>query len=248
MYDPPAYLWVIIITTITGIAAVTCVVLYGGAEHAGLGRMRAALLAGSAAVLFGGWFTASAVIAGHGWYHRPLSHGPWLPVAVVGFLGTLLALGRIPVVARALAAPGMASRLLRPHSFRVEGVVFLLYLALGHLPALFALPAGLGDITTGIAAPLVARRLARGTGRRAALWFNAFGMTDLVVALALGALTGFGLTNITPSGAPITELPLALVPTAGVPVLFALHITSMVTLARAPRPVSSAARLTADAI
>ena len=95
---------------------------------------------------------------------------------------------------------------------RVAGVVFLLYLALGHLPALFALPAGLGDIATGIAAPFVARRLARGAGRRAALWFTAFGLTDLIVALTLGALTGFPLLHVTPSSAPITELPLALIP------------------------------------
>jgi hypothetical protein len=83
-----------------------------------------------------------------------------------GFLGTLLALSRIPVVTRALTAPGMASRLVRPHSFRVAGVVFLLYMAFGHLPGLFALPAGLGDIAAGIGAPLVARRLAQGNGRR----------------------------------------------------------------------------------
>ena len=73
-------------------------------------------------------------------------------------------------------------------------------MALGHLPALFALPAGLGDITTGLAAPLVARRLTRGDGRRGAWWFNAFGITDLVVALTLGALTGFRLINVTPWG------------------------------------------------
>jgi hypothetical protein len=146
----------------------------------------------------------------------------------------LLALSRIPVAARALAAPGMPSRLLSPHSFRVAGVFFLLYLAFGHLPALFALPAGLGDIAAGIAAPLVAYRLARGAGRRAALWHNAFGMTDLVVALTLGALTGFQLLNITPSAAPLFELPLALIVTAGVPLLLVLHITSMSALAKAP--------------
>ena len=235
MYDPPAYIWAITIAGPTAIAATTCAVLYGGAERAGLGRRRAALLAGAAAVLLGGWFTATAVIAGHGWYHTL----PWFPVAAAGFLGTLLALSRIPVVARALTAPGMASRLVLPHAFRVAGVVFLFYLALGHLPALFALPAGLGDIAAGIAVPLVAYRLARGTGRRAALWHNAFGLTDLVVALTLGALTGFGLLNITPSSAPITELPLALIPTATVPLLFALHITSTFTLARAPRPAPS---------
>ena len=231
MYDPPAYIWAITIAATTAIAAAACVVLYSGAEHAGLGRRRAALLAGAAAAVLGGWFTATAVIAGHGWY-RTL---PWFPVAVAGFFGTLLVLGRIPVVTRALTAPGMASRLVSPHSFRVAGVVFLFYLALGHLPALFALPAGLGDIAANIAAPLVALRLAQGTGRRAALWHNAFGMTDLVVALTLGGLTGFQLLNVTPSAAPIFELPLALIVTAGVPLLLVLHITSMSALAKAPR-------------
>ena len=104
-------------------------------------------------------------------------------------------------MARALAAPGTVSRLELPHSFRaVEGTAFVAVMALGHLPALFALPAGLGDVAAGIAAPLVARRLARGGSRRGALWFNAFSMTDLVVALTLGALTGFQLVNVTPSG------------------------------------------------
>jgi hypothetical protein len=244
MYDPPAYLWAIIIAGPTAVAAATCVVLYGGAMRADLGRTRAALLAGGAAVVLGGWLTASAVIAGHGWY-RTL---PWFPVAVAGYLGLLLALRRIPVVARALTAPGMVSRLELPHAPRVAGVAFLLYMAFGHLPALFALPAGLGDIAAGIAALLVARRLAPGTGRRAGLWFNAFGMTDLVVALTLGALTGFQLLNVTPSSAPITEMPLALIPTATVPLLFALHITSVSALARAPRtPLPATATVTATA-
>ena len=243
MYDPPIYLWAMTIAGIIAILAATCVVLYGGAVRAGLGRQRAGLLTGGAAVVLGGWFTASAVIAGHGWYHTRLGHGvPWMPVAVVGFLGLLLALRRIPVVARALAAPGMTSRLELPHSFRaVDGVAFLLIMALGHLPALFALPAGLGDIAAGIAAPLVARKLAQGTGRRTALWFNAFGMTDLVVALTLGTLTGFQLVNVTPPGSLISELPVALIPTAAVPLLFALHVTSASALLRAPRPLRPAA-------
>ena len=122
MYDPPGYLWAITIAGITAIPAATCVVLYYGAERAGLGRRRAALLAGGAAVVLAGWFTASAVIAGHGWYHARLGHGvPWMPVAVIGFLLALLALRRIPVVARALAAPGMTNRLEAPHAFRVTG-------------------------------------------------------------------------------------------------------------------------------
>ena len=43
MYDPPGYLWAITIAGITAIPAVTCIVLYGGAMRAGLGRTRAAL-------------------------------------------------------------------------------------------------------------------------------------------------------------------------------------------------------------
>lgn len=101
MYDPPGYLWALTIAGMIAIPAATCLVLYGGAVRAGLSRRRAALLAGGAAVVLGSWFTASAVIAGHGGYHARLGHGvPWLPVAVAGFLASLLALRRIPVVAR----------------------------------------------------------------------------------------------------------------------------------------------------
>ena len=246
MYDPPGYLWAIIIAGVTAIPAATCVALYGGAARAGLGRTRAALLAGGAAVVLGGWFTASAVIAGHGWYHTRLGHGvPWMPVAVVGFLLLLLALRRIPAVASALAAPGMTNRLEAPHAFRVTGIAFLITMALGHLPALFALPAGLGDMATGVAAVLLMRRPARGAGRRAALWLNGFGMADLVVALTLGALTAYQLIQTTPTGSAISALPLALVPTAEVPLLLALHITSVSALTRPSRaPLPAAAPLT----
>ena len=91
MYDPPGYLWAMTIAEVTAIPAAACFVLYGGAVRARLGRRRAALLAGAAAVVLGGWFTASAVIAGHGWYHTLL----WLlPVAVAGLPG--LAAGPAP--------------------------------------------------------------------------------------------------------------------------------------------------------
>jgi hypothetical protein len=102
-------------------------------------------------------------------------------------------------------------------------------------------PAGLGDIAAGIAASLAARRLSQGTARRAAVWFNLYGLIDLATAMILGALTGYPLLNVTPSSAAIGELPLALVITADVPLMIALHLTSLFTLARAPRPAPSAA-------
>ncbi|NUR96002.1 MAG: hypothetical protein HOV67_12185 [Kribbellaceae bacterium] len=238
MYDPPAYLSAITIAGPVAIAAATCVALYGGAGRAGLDRTRAALLTGAAVVVFGGWFIVTGVIAGHGWYDTRSDQVPWLAVAVFGYLGTLLALSRIPVMRKVLSTPGMTARLVWPHSFRVVGVFFLLYLALGHLPALFAVPAGLGDISVGIAAPLVARKLAQGTANRGAVWFNIGGLVDLATGLTIGTLIGFGLPDVTPSIAPINELPLAIVTTANVPLMLALNIVCLVTLTR-PVPAAS---------
>lgn len=247
MHEAPAYIWAILIIGATAVLTTTCVVLYGGAIGANLGRRRAALLAGCAALVLGGWFAASALIADHGGYNVGI-RAPWLPIAALGDLALLLALARLPIVRQALTAPGMTNRLQLPHSFRVAGVGILLLMAVGQLPALFALPAGLGDIATGLAAPLAARRLASGPGRRAAVWFNAFGLADLVVALTLGALTGFRLIHVTPSSAALGELPLALIPTATVPLMLALHLTSLSRLAKMPRaPRPAGAPLTASA-
>src|SRR3712207_5496059 len=110
--------------------------------------------------------------------------------------------------------------------FRSVGVLFLSVMAQGHLPAAFALPAGLGDIAIGMAAPFVARRLARDTGRAAAVRFNVLGILDLIVAGIIGFLL-LELVEVTPSTAPLFLLPLALIPTAAVPLAVALHIVSL---------------------
>lgn len=232
MYELPGYLWAIALFGVIGIVSSACLVLARGAVRAGLGRARAALLGATAAVLLGGWCAASGLIAARGTYHTRLGHQPpWLPIAVAGVLIALLAALRIPLLARALSVPGTLSRLTLLHTFRVAGVVFVITMALGRLPALFALPAGLGDIATGVAAPFVARRLARGVGRRGAVWFNVMGLADLVTALTLGGLTAFQLVNVSPSPEANLRLPLVLIPTAVVPLLIAVHITSLRQLA-----------------
>lgn len=112
-------------------------------------------------------------------------------------------------------------------------------MAQGRLPAMFALPAGLGDIAVGLAAPSVARRLARGTGHRQAVWFNLLGIVDLVVAVGLGLLGGLGpyrLLHVTPSTEPLSLLPLALIPTMAVPLAIALHVTSLRLLSAGAKP------------
>jgi hypothetical protein len=105
--------------------------------------------------------------------------------------------------------------------------VFLIVWAQGALPAAFAWPAAVGDMATGLAAPLVAWQLARGGGRRLAVWFNLFGLADLINALTLGFLIGLGLFAVEPGTRALAVLPLALVPTLAVPVAITLHVVSL---------------------
>ena len=228
MYDLPSYVWALVLTGVIGIPAVTGVMLYRGAMAAGLGRRTAAAVTAAAAAVLGGWILASGLLARAGVYARGVGLGV---AAFAGVLLVLLAATRIPTVARVLAAPGTPARLTLPHTLRVVGVVFLIVMALGDLPAVFAVPAGLGDIAIGLAAPLVARRLAAGTGHTRAVRFNLLGILDLVVAVTIAVAATLGPVGITPSTEPLTLLPLALVATVAVPLAVALHLVSLRRLA-----------------
>jgi hypothetical protein len=235
MYALPSYVWALVLAGAIGIPAATCAVLYRGAVAAGVGH-RAATVVATAAAGLGGWLVVSALLAGAGVYSLdPGEVVPWLLVVFTATLTALLLATRIPLVSRILADPGMPARLALPHTLRVVGVLFLIVMALGHLPAAFALPAGLGDIAIGVAAPFVARRLARGNGHTGAVRFNVLGILDLGVAGVIGFLL-LGLVEVTPSTAPLTLLPLALIPTAAVPLTVALHIVSLRRLRSAAKP------------
>jgi hypothetical protein len=56
--------------------------------------------------------------------------------------------------------------------------------------------------------------------------------------MILGAIVGYRLISVGISGAPISELPLALIPSAEVPLLLVLHITSLSALRKmSPSPL-----------
>jgi hypothetical protein len=229
VYDLPIYVWALVLAGAIGIPAATCAMLYRGAIAAGIGRRAATAVTAASAAVLGGWLVVSGLLARDGVYSQdPAEAVPWFLVAVAGTLIALQLATQIPLVSRILAAPGTPARLALPHTLRVVGVLFLILMAQGHLPAAFALPAGLGDIAIGVAAPFVARRLAHGTGRTGAVRFNVLGILDLIVAGIVGFL-------LLPSTAPLTLLPLALVPTAAVPVALALHIVSLRRLRSAAR-------------
>ncbi|RMI33314.1 hypothetical protein [Nocardia stercoris] len=244
MSEAPFYVWAIALAGDVALPTLIGVAVFGGALATGRDRARAAWFAGAAATVVGAWTLVSALIAQRGGYHGRLGDGPpWLPIAAVGAIAGFYALTRIPAAGRVLTAPGMESRLLVPHAMRVAGFVFLAMMFLGRLPALFAIPAGLGDIATGLAAPFVARSVSAGNGYRNALWFNIFGMADLILALTLGAITGFHLIDVTPASDANGLLPLALIPTAEVPALLILHVTALRALrTRAGAPVPARVR------
>jgi hypothetical protein len=235
VYALPSYVWALVLAGAIGIPAATCAVLYRGAIAAGIGRRAATTVTAATAAVLGGWLVVSALLAGAGVYSLdPGEVVPWLLVVFTATLTALLLATRIPLVSRILADPGMPARLALPHTLRVVGVLFLIVMALGHLPAAFALPAGLGDIAIGVAAPFVARRLARGNGHTGAVRFNVLGILDLVVAVSIAFLL-FEFVEVTPSTAPLRLLPLALIPTTAVPLAVALHIVSLRQLRTAAR-------------
>jgi hypothetical protein len=111
-------------------------------------------------------------------------------------------------------------------AFRVLGSALLVRYFAGQLPGLFALPAGIGDVTTGLLAPFVAHAWYSGKpyARGAAIAWNVFGMADLINAVALGTLTGGGGGGIV--------FPIVLIPAYGVPRAFLMHSYSLIGLLR----------------
>jgi hypothetical protein len=112
--------------------------------------------------------------------------------------------------------------------YRVAGGIFLVLWAYGRLPWQFALPAGIGDVTTGCFAIVVAAMLAQNRvgARRAAYGWSLFGIADLVVAIAMGAMTSPGRPHLFAFAAPnllITSYPLVMIPTFAVPLALMLH-------------------------
>lgn len=229
--------WVLVVIGVVLTPLVEAVALYRGGLTAGLSPRRSATVAVTVGLVWWAWVGVSAALAANGVYgQQPNTAVPWLGVAALGAMIVALSAGRIPVVRRILAAPGGTARLAWPHMVRVLGILFLIALAQGTLPAAFALPAGLGDIATGIAAILLARRWTR----TRAIWFNVFGLLDLVVAVTLGLLGGLAAHPVLvlhPSTLAMTLLPLALIPTAVVPLDAALHVISLARLRGAARSV-----------
>jgi hypothetical protein len=124
--------------------------------------------------------------------------------------------------------------------YRVFGSQWLAYWLRGLLPGLWALPAGTGDVLTGLLAVPAAIALATGTaqGRRAAMIWNFFGLADFALAITLGMVTSPGwfqliVPNLPSIGAG--AYPNVLTPAFVVPSSILLHALSLRQLRRRGR-------------
>ena len=179
------------------------------------------------------WGVGSALIAaiwligvfllGVGGFFRNDVRPPRIPMAlattlIVGYLVLLS-----PTIRRVIAAVPQ-HWLIGIQGFRVLGVVLLARYFAGQLPALFAIPAGLGDLATGLLAPFVAFAWYSGKpyARNAAIAWNLFGMADLVNAVLLGTITNAGTHGLV--------FPIVLIPAYAVPRAFLIHSYSLIGL------------------
>lgn len=117
-------------------------------------------------------------------------------------------------------------------AWRVIGGVFLVLLAFGLLPGMFAWPAGLGDIAVGLSAPFVALALLRrpeaATGPGFLAW-NVLGILDFIVAVATGTLASGLLPGLVSgvSTAAMSAWPLGTIPGFIVPLFVILHLMAI---------------------
>ena len=125
-------------------------------------------------------------------------------------------------------------------AWRWAGLGFLSLYAHGVLPAVFALPAGLGDMAIGITAPWIILALIRQPAFAASAAFirwNVLGILDLVLAVSIGTLSATLSTGAPGeiSTAPMATLPLLLIPAFLVPLFLMLHTAALMQSREARR-------------
>ena len=230
-YPVPAYLTPFILTGMTAVIAALLVGLSRTIRLAAWTDDDRSKALWSVSLILVGWFVVAALTSIAGFY-RPTSGPPTIQYGLLGpIVGGLLLYRGWPLLRRIFAAiPN--NWLVGVQLYRVLGVIFLVLYVGGHLPAVFALPAGLGDTLVGIFAPFVAASFARspeGSVRRARLW-NLLGVADLVIAVTMGFLTSPSPLQIFSFDHPnqlVGMFPLSLIPVFAVPLSILLHIASL---------------------
>jgi hypothetical protein len=186
-----------------------------------------------AGTFVGTWLALAFWLGARGFFHgSPAEVVPNVAFGLGVPLAVALAILASSKLARDIVAATPQHLLIGVQLYRIEGAVFLIMFASGRMPGEFALPAGWGDVLIGVSAPVVAWLYRRDAirWRGLALLWNVAGLTDLIVAVAMGVLTAPGRFQQFALDAPnslITEFPLVLIPTFLVPLSILLHGLSL---------------------
>lgn len=210
--------------------------LHRSLTRAGWERTKVRDTTSVAAIVLLIWFTIAVVLSSLGVFHGAVDAPPTIQYAILIPVGIGVLLIWLWPAARRVVEVMPPSTLVGVQAYRLMGSVFLLLLAADRLPAIFALPAGFGDIAVGLLAPVVALAHARNPERRGSvLAWNLLGLTDFAVAIAVGfalSPSPFQLLAEDPAHLPLGGFPLVLFPAFVVPLSILLHIASLVKLRR----------------
>ena len=167
------------------------------------------------------WGAAAVAAGGVGAVGRSPVPVPVIVLALVA--AGLLAWGLSPKIREGVrAVPPRA--LVALHLIRFVGAWFIVLYRRGELPFAFAVPGGWGDIAAaaGAAGLLLGAFPARTRGRRTAIGvWNALGLLDILFVVTTAARLFFADAG---QLAPLTRLPLSLLPTFFVPLIVLSHL------------------------
>ena len=196
-------------------------------------------------IIVAAWIGTIWTLAVNGVFHRDIGNVPVLPIAI--FLPVVLGLfvvTRLEGVGRLLDATP-ASWLVGIQVYRILGGMFLVYWIRDAIPGAFALPAGIGDVATGLLALPAAVWVASGSpkGNGIGIRWNVLGLVDFSIAIATGFLTSPGPGHLLALDHPntlIATFPTAMVPAFAVPFSILLHALSLRQLKRAQETKTTA--------
>ena len=197
--------WLVAVIVATAALVVIALFLVLWRERTNRQTARVAVVSG---IVLLAWLIGTTLLALRGFYLPPVSGPPPVGVQlIVALIGLALSL-TLSASLRSLLTN--QKNLIRLNVWRLVGAVFVALMFANQVPALWALPAGLGDIAIGATAFWVAGRLDAPGGTRRAVIYNLLGLLDLVVAVGLGTTISPGPTQLftlTPSGEGLTHFP-----------------------------------------
>ena len=184
----------------------------------------------AAAAFMAIWFAVAGALATAGTFQTSVGRVPTILFALaIPIALSLGAVWLVEPVRRAFAVPDLQPLLIAMQSYRIFGLGFIVLMVLGQLPAIFAIPAGLGDFAIGFTA-FSAASAARDGRLSQAVWWNVMGIVDLGLALMLGVGTGpsqLGFIPTMPRNTLFSLAPFAIVPSFFVPLDITLHVLSL---------------------